>query len=190
MLSFRCENCSLKHHTLLHDYSKNCKPLAPPSQNVPTLERGESYFATSLSYSGTFDSGNILLCTTTMKVKDSMGNWQNCRVLLDSASQLSLISEECCTNFGLSINSSSHTIIGTGNQIEGNSDSVVKLEFTYLLHPLTYLINALVIRSLTTNLPNFNISHYHWNHIQNLADPEFHISKPIVIILVQIFSSN
>ncbi|GBN02716.1 hypothetical protein AVEN_67221-1, partial [Araneus ventricosus] len=68
MLSVRCKNCSLKHHTLLHDYSKNYKPLAPPSQNVPTLDRGESSSATSLSYSGTSDSGNILLCTAIVKV--------------------------------------------------------------------------------------------------------------------------
>ncbi|GBN02718.1 hypothetical protein AVEN_67222-1 [Araneus ventricosus] len=103
---------------------------------------------------------------------------------------MSLISEECCTNLGLSRNSSLHTIIGTGNQIVGNSDSFVKLEFTSLLQPETYLVNALVIKSLTINLPNFHMSHYHWNHIQNLqlVDPEFHISKPINIILgVDIF---
>ncbi|GBO10860.1 hypothetical protein AVEN_256842-1 [Araneus ventricosus] len=185
MLSVRCKNCSLKHHTLLHDYSKNYKPLAPPSQNVQTLEKGEPSSATSLSYSGTSDSGNILLCTTIVKVKDSMGKWQNCRVLLDSANQMSLISEECCTNLELSRNSSSHTIICTGNQIVRNSDSFVKLEFTFLLHPETYFVNTLIIRSLTTNLTNFHMSHYHWNHIQNLqlADPEFQISKPINIIL-------
>ncbi|GBL99205.1 hypothetical protein AVEN_140672-1 [Araneus ventricosus] len=97
---------------------------------------------------------------------------------------MSLISEECCTKLELSRNSSSHTIIGTGNQIVRNSDTFVKLEFTSVLHPDIYNIKALVIRYLTTNLSNSNMSHYHWNLIQNLqfADPEFHISKRIDII--------
>ncbi|GFX42353.1 DUF1758 domain-containing protein [Trichonephila clavipes] len=48
-----------------------------------------------------------------------------------------------------------------------------------------FAVNALVVKELTCNLPNFIVSKFDWPHINGLqlADPSFYISRPVDMIL-------
>ncbi|GFX80726.1 DUF1758 domain-containing protein [Trichonephila clavipes] len=52
-------------------------------------------------------------------------------------------------------------------------------------HQDIFAVNALVVKELTCNLPNFIVSKFDWPHINGLqlADPLFYISRPVDMIL-------
>ncbi|GFT79755.1 hypothetical protein TNCV_3961211 [Trichonephila clavipes] len=52
-------------------------------------------------------------------------------------------------------------------------------------HQDIFAVNALVVKELTCNLPNFIVSKFDWPHINGLqlADPSFYISRPVDMIL-------
>ncbi|GFX99455.1 DUF1758 domain-containing protein [Trichonephila clavipes] len=81
-------------------------------------------------------SYSILLSTAIVRVKNSQGQYVNCRALIDGGQDI-------------------------------------------------FAVNALVVKELTCNLPNFIVSKFDWPHINGLqlADPSLYISRPVDMIL-------
>ncbi|XP_054706658.1 uncharacterized protein LOC129216470 [Uloborus diversus] len=120
-----------------------------------------------------------------IKIKDVMGGYQDCRALIDCGSQNSLISEDCFQQLGLNSATCNCTIKGIGNSITSQSSKMVKLEFTPYFNSNKFFMDALVVKNLTIDLPNCNMTNVNWPHFKSLklADPQFHISRPVDIII-------
>jgi hypothetical protein len=93
-----CKQCKKHHHTLLHQNRREQMSKAPEIEanytkseeksSSPTQPKQGSY----CSFKGQRAS-QVLLATATIKVTDSRGTQQPCRVLLDEGSQSRYITE-------------------------------------------------------------------------------------------------
>ncbi|GFX47443.1 DUF1758 domain-containing protein [Trichonephila clavipes] len=130
-------------------------------------------------------SNSILLSTAIVRVKNSQGQYVNCRALIDGGSQTSLITESCSKNLNLPFYESENTILGLDNKVAAYATKRVELQLSSHFSQDIFAVNALVVEELTCNLPNFIVSKFDWPHINGLqlADPSFYISRPVDMIL-------
>ncbi|UYV65600.1 hypothetical protein LAZ67_3004808, partial [Cordylochernes scorpioides] len=178
-----CKKCDKRHHTLLYkldtevtNTQKGAKPqiFKPVGQvNNTSIEQGSETI------------NQVLLATAQIIVEGENGAQQICRALLDSGSQVSLITKEICEKLGLKGETSGRSLRGIGNNPVRGSSTSVDLTFKSIYRSEKYQTNALVMEVLTTEIPNFKLAEPTWIMQRDfeLADPLFHISAPIDIIL-------
>ena len=87
-----CKGCKKRHHTLLHQTCKD--PISRALEIGATSTQSEETSSSRMeSIQGSYCSfkeqhaSQVLLATATIKVTDSRGVQQHCRVLLDGGSQ-------------------------------------------------------------------------------------------------------
>ncbi|GFS63653.1 DUF1758 domain-containing protein [Trichonephila clavipes] len=113
-----CCACKQRHHTVLHQFQSSPReiPVSNSNQNLPAasdqnvvqpLATSQEQFclAGQMNY-----SNSILLSTAIVRVKNSQGQYVNCRGLIDGGSQTSLITESCSKNLNLPFYESENTI--------------------------------------------------------------------------------
>ncbi|UYV74373.1 hypothetical protein LAZ67_11003269, partial [Cordylochernes scorpioides] len=178
-----CKKCNKRHHTLLHrldtevtNTQKGAKPqiFTPVSEiNNTSIEQGSETI------------NQVLLATAQIIVEGENGTQLICRALMDSGSQVSLITKEMCWKLGLKGETSRRSLRGIGNNPVQVSTTSVDLTFRSIYRSEIYETNALVMEVLTTEIPNFKLAEPTWimQRGLELADPLFHISAPIDIIL-------
>jgi Putative peptidase (DUF1758) len=127
----------------------------------------------------------VLLATAVVNVRDSGGGLQPCRVLLDSGSQSSFITENCMQRLGLKRTKANHHISGIGQTTVGKTRGMVNLSIHSRLNEFEINVEALIYTQLTSNLPNIPIPIDDWGFLKHLklADPEFNTPGPIDILL-------
>ncbi|GFX01806.1 DUF1758 domain-containing protein [Trichonephila clavipes] len=71
------------------------------------------------------------------------------------------------------------------NKVAAYASKRVELQLSPHFSQDIFAVDALVVKELTCNLPNFIVSKFDWPHINglHLADPSFYISRPIDMIL-------
>ncbi|GFX81295.1 DUF1758 domain-containing protein [Trichonephila clavipes] len=71
------------------------------------------------------------------------------------------------------------------NKVVAYATKRVELQLSPHFSQDIFAVNALVVKELTCNLPNFIVSKLDWPHINGLqlADPSFYISRPVDMIL-------
>ncbi|XP_076384559.1 uncharacterized protein LOC143263580, partial [Megalopta genalis] len=174
-----CKQCGRKHHSLLHN---------------PEFKRAEEGYADT----GESDSreppvltanvantiGHAVLSTAIVYVKDKGGQSHKCRVLLDSGSQANFITTAFCQRLGIKPTAISSTVTGLGravNSIEGRATLTIHSRYNKSQHT----VQCLSIETITSDMPNFQIHREKIeipSHIE-LADPEFHLQRPIDMII-------
>ncbi|UYV73819.1 hypothetical protein LAZ67_11001016 [Cordylochernes scorpioides] len=170
-----------KHHTLLHGPDKEATKTqkdAKPQICTPVGEVNN----TSVEQ-GNETINQVLLATAQIIVEGEDGTQLICRAPLDSGSQFSLITKEICEKLGLKGETSGSSLKGIGgNPVQVSS---VDLTFRSIYRSEKYETIALVMEVLTTEIPNFKLAEPTWimQRGLELADPLFHISAPIDIIL-------
>ncbi|KAJ8973141.1 hypothetical protein NQ317_001877 [Molorchus minor] len=110
-----CKKCNGRHHTLLHyDKRSNDRPQEEPQVNEISLAPNTSTDNPSvvMSTSNLDHSSDVFLSTALVQVIDARGYPHTCRILLDSGSQLHLITSELCSRLGLSTTKVNLEIIG------------------------------------------------------------------------------
>ncbi|GFV43261.1 DUF1758 domain-containing protein [Trichonephila clavipes] len=188
-----CRACKQRHHTVLHQFQSSPReiPVSNSNQNlaatsdqnvVQPLATSQEQFclAGQMNY-----SNSILLSTAIVRVKNSQGQYVNCRALIDGGSQTSLITESCSKNLNLPFYESENTILGLDNKVAAYATKRVELQLSPHFSQDIFAVNALVLKELTYNLPNFIVSKFDWPHINGLqlVDPSFYISRPVDMIL-------
>ncbi|GFS72883.1 DUF1758 domain-containing protein [Trichonephila clavipes] len=99
------------------------------------------------------------------------------------------VCNEVLRNFktlGLECNQlSENTILGLDKKVAAYATKRVELQLSPHFSQDIFAVNALVVKELTCNLPNFMVSKFDWPHINGLqlADPSFYISRPVDMIL-------
>jgi hypothetical protein len=117
--SHRCKQCKKHHHTLLHQNQREQISKAPDIEVNSTTHEETSSPAEPTQ--GTYCSfkqqraSQVLLATATIKVTDSLGTQQPCRVLL-GGSQSSYITEDLAQRLQLRRRSNEMPITGINNK--------------------------------------------------------------------------
>ncbi|GFX53934.1 DUF1758 domain-containing protein [Trichonephila clavipes] len=103
----------------------------------------------------------------------------------NNASQLPLILGRLKEKLDIPVKSEKHKI----SEINGvNAETSLHsgtIEFTPHFSSLKFNLEAIVVHKVTSPLPNFQFKNRQFPHLKNLklADPNFHISKPIDVLL-------
>ncbi|UYV63276.1 hypothetical protein LAZ67_2003632 [Cordylochernes scorpioides] len=131
------------------------------------------------------NDSHVLLATARIKIKNGLGKLCTCRALLDSGSQVTMITKGCCERLGLVQRKSDRMIIGVGNTPVQHSSSTVSVTFCPLNNSEEFSVEAVVTGVLTSEIPNFRLKDPNWPTLKSLklADPEFYIQAPIDMIL-------
>ena len=127
------------------------------------------------------------MMTAEVIVCEPWGHQAVARVLLDPASTASSITEKLANQLQLPKQRQSTCINGIGEtQCTNTQNKTVRIDIKST-HDSSSLetLDAIVLRSLTKNLPLQSVPTGDWPHLESLslADPYFNVSKPIDILL-------
>ncbi|XP_052745005.1 uncharacterized protein LOC128199455 isoform X2 [Bicyclus anynana] len=159
---FRCSDCKGCHNSLVC----NSPALAPP-----------------VTLTGNIDN-NVLLPTARVKVFSKNGREYRIKALLDSGSQVSLVTSKVIKILGLTPTPNNTNIIGISNT-KNNTKYCIPLEVHSMHIPFKKIINCHVVENITCKLPqsNIDISKIHIPNNITLADEQFNVPSEIHILI-------
>lgn len=181
-----CRKCVKKHHTLLHfDFPTRVTNSTLPAETLQNISSSQSTIESPTVNLLSRIQTTVLLSTAIIDIRDSSGKYRPIRALLDSASQCSFISSNCCNKLGLTRKNLSLDIRGVGQSLsqakqsvsstikpKGNSEPIISLDFV-------------VLPQICSDMPCTNIPIDKFSKFVNLklADPYFNISRPVDVLL-------
>ena len=112
--------CSSKNHTTLHIEHIPTVALPPKHVDLQSQENSSAVLVTS-SCPEKMSASSVLLATALVLIKNQCGTYLSCRAILDSDSQLNLVTSQFINRLGLKCNRAFSTVsgIGDGNLIYG-----------------------------------------------------------------------
>ena len=181
--SSSCRQCNKKHNTLLHqqrnvEYPANALPSSSSSQSQPKKK------SSNITRDGQGVERDVLLATAVVKTQDRLSFYQFCRIMLDSCSQATLISESTVQRLGLERFYDNTIITGVGQTTAGSSRGKVKITLQSCVSSDRIQIEAVIMSKVTSDIPqDFCKTEYaHLNNLE-LADPKYFQPGPIDILL-------
>nr|CAI5846008.1 unnamed protein product [Callosobruchus analis] len=168
-----CKKCHAKHDTLLH-IDKTSK-----ERN----EDGKNNEVSSVNTANT-EASDVLLSTACIDVFDINGNEHTIRILLDSGSQSSFVTDRLCNLLGVSKKSTNLQVNGIGNT-QANVIFKCSIDVHSKYNTSSYNVPCFVVDKITSILPKYklNISHLNIpNHIK-LADPRFNEPQNVDMLI-------
>lgn len=184
---FNCQKCRKRHHTLLH-LDKTDVPETESVTNTNTAPTCSQVSAGMLTNDR--DNHIILLSTAKIEIRDSSGQFQTFRALIDSGSQAHFITEQAATRLGLRRSSTARSIRGLGQSPTAVSGAI-QLEIGTGRSPV-FNVEALVLENICGKMPIMKLDTSRWKHLQHLtlADPECNVPGNIDVLLgAEVFSS-
>ncbi|XP_036345840.1 uncharacterized protein LOC118755100, partial [Rhagoletis pomonella] len=170
---FSCRNCRKRHHSLLHEDNQQTQKLESLVDSAVNV----NFHA--------LPAINTLLPTAVCLVSDSYGCKQSCRLLLDSGSEKTIISESTVSRLGLHRKHARIPVHGLDNSATGISRGWVSLQITSSDNNNTFTVDALIMPTIASFMPanELNKEQYISFLSLDLADPLFFIPAPIDILL-------
>ena len=164
-----CKVCNGKHNSLLHNENAITR-----SESTNTVVSGQAFTPSNIG----------ILPTALVSIEDDSRQVIKCRALLDSGSQMSLISEEAVQRMKLKRHKHSLTVNGIGNVQRTYNSGKVRLRLSSNAGKMLE-VQAFILPNLTQHLPNKSFKTTNWLHMKTveLADPYFNERKPIDMIL-------
>lgn len=179
-----CKVCHQNHHELLHFVSeKSASEVSSENRHKkpePSLD-GDNFVSMSCKNNS---SNQVILPTAIILIADCHGNFQECRALLDSASQSNLMSKQLATRLQLDGDETCNTVYGLNNlaiTIRKRVKSTVKSRIKEFGKQLQFL----VVPQISSCLPNHPFDISQWNLLKtlSLADCSFNVSSEVDVIL-------
>ena len=168
---FDCKTCHQKHNTLLHFTSETVKD-EPPEENETTSNISNQ------------SNKLVILATALVRVKDSCGNYQMCRALLDSGSQSNFLTRKFADRLKLKLSKSTINITGINSS---SSKSTFSTECNVSSHLNTFSknISFIILKNITSSLPSSVINTNNWSFMEDytLADPTFALPGKIDMLI-------
>jgi hypothetical protein len=165
-----CKKCALKHNSLLHPIETN---EISQSDSVPTT----SYCTQTLFK-------RVILSTAVIKVLDQKGRIQELRALLDGGSESNFITQHAVEKLGCKTESITLPVVGINEAVTTiNRRTVIQLQSKHTGFKSS--LQCLVIPKITQNIPlvSFSATSFEIPKNLKLADPQFHISRPIDLLI-------
>ncbi|GFX26361.1 integrase catalytic domain-containing protein [Trichonephila clavipes] len=173
------------HEEIAHRWVLTLKP-----DTYPTLQAFRMFIESEARalglLSGNADAPKSKLGTSNQIINKSYAeSRKNVGALKDNASQLSLISGRLKEKLNIPVKSEKHKISGINGVNAETSLHSCTIEFTPRFSSLKFNLEAIVVHKVISPLPNFQFENRQFPHLKNLklADPNFHISKPIDVLL-------
>ncbi|CAG7718239.1 unnamed protein product, partial [Allacma fusca] len=151
-----CKKCKKKHHTMVH-----YEGSTPEVSTLTTLHANHS---------------QVLLGTAVIQAQDRFGDLHPVRALLDSASEVSFVSERCVKKLALPTKFINLSIKGVSGTTIGSSTQVAQIKVISRIHEYSTTIEAYVMKKVTSRLPSSPVNPTKLTHIQGLklADPFYY----------------
>lgn len=180
---FSCKQCNRHHHTSLHVSSSDATQQSPPQANtsayrdtpaVESLPKGpwstvahvsqptSSFVDAMRDMETTVPASPIphktFLPTAIVDVQNNRGSFTPCRLLLDSGSELSYISENCAQRLGLRRTHSRILVSGITSMKGGITRGCISLILKSRVSNNNLLAQVHVLSNITTPLPATTIN--------------------------------
>ncbi|XP_077260548.1 uncharacterized protein LOC143896521 [Temnothorax americanus] len=112
-------------------------------------------------------------------------NTQHVRLLIDTGSELTFVSESLIRQLNIPRHHSVILITGIGGGKSTQTRGVALLKLRSLRSRSDVIIQAHILQTLTNILPSFNAAPQEWPHLTKLtlADPDFLTPRPVDIII-------
>ncbi|XP_050064313.1 uncharacterized protein LOC114118967 [Aphis gossypii] len=178
-----CPKCNKRHNSKLHEEQGVVVSLAN-QLNQSTNSEANAVLCAELTKPTS--SMHVMLATASVYVHDINGRPRLCRAVLDSGSQLNLVTLACVKRLGFSSSRSTCNIVGVGEMASKSqclpltylSSRFGSHKRSILLHSLPTIVNSLPAQTIDTD--DLNIP----EHIRDqLADPQFNVPGPIDILV-------
>ena len=175
--SHRCRKCGSNHHTLLH---RDQAPAERPGATAATVLSNVSAAGVGID-----PQHQVLLATAVVEVKDASGSMQQCRVLLDSGSQASFVTEQCTVRLGLQRKKANVIVKGIGESASAPARGQVIVTMQSRFQDSSVMVEALILARVTSHLPNHQCSSKQLPHLRGLqlADDQYFKPARIDILL-------
>jgi hypothetical protein len=130
-------------------------------------------------------TSEVMLTTAIILVQDNMGNYQECRALLDSASQSHFITTNFARKLNINVETSHMQYVSSINGNHANIEGKIHTSIKSKNNKFKKNIECLVIEKITNSLPNQFYNVKNWNIPNNvvLADKNFNIPSGIDLLL-------
>lgn len=182
--SGRCRTCNSRHHTLLHYQEQRTVTNELPTRAAAPEDQEEPK---TVAHVGAINQRKkVLLATAVARVRLPDGSFQKVRILLDSGSQTTFITENCVRRLHLERTKASIAISGLGDGHAARTRGLVQL----LLQPhfdsdVIINLEALVLERITSHIPNEKVCKAVIPHLAKivLADPDFNIPNEVDILI-------
>ncbi|XP_033241627.1 uncharacterized protein [Drosophila pseudoobscura] len=193
-----CRTCGEKHHTLLHinnplPTSVNTEPANATTSPIQTdLCPGPNLSSSLVAASSpcsppaqNLSSDVVLLATTVIMIKSRVGDLLPCRALLDSGSQINLITSRFAQRLQLKRAKGSVSVSGIGADSAFHTEGSVNLVIQSRTSDYFTSLTALVAPRITGNQPasSFDVSKWEMPSNISLADPHFNKSQRIDVLI-------
>lgn len=168
-----CFSCKRKHNTLIHKNDPSCEePQQPTTSSLPV----------SLTLASS--SGQVLLCTALVKIIVNSKTY-TARVMCDSGSQSSFITEKSKQRLGLKTDDSSSINISGINNCGFKINKSCTIQIQSRVNSYNFKVKCLVVPRITGVLPNAIINKGCLKLPSNieLADPTFFFPAEVDILL-------
>ncbi|XP_044759188.1 uncharacterized protein LOC123316936 [Coccinella septempunctata] len=193
-----CKKCNSKnHHTTLHfdrehdrtdatasAYANGRNLESPSDQDTPSMETQRSLVLCSAA--SPVSRSQVLLCTALVEIKTGKGNFKQFRAVLDSGSEISIVSQRCFSALNIRSSPCSTVINGIGNESHLQNIGEVELSIRSIGSddPL-FVINANVLPKICGKLPSSKITTQSWHYLDKLklADPKYYCPGDIDVLL-------
>lgn len=181
----RCQQCSRRHHTLLHRtessiMSTQQATTTSTEQNSKTINTHHQFAEEKPSTS------TVLLATARVLVYASDGTQHTVRALLDTGSQASFVTEDCVHRLKLRRKHIAVKVSGLGSTETGTARGIVQLQIGSTQEPsMEFNVEALVINRITSYDPSAAIEPGTFAHLRdlNLADQSYFKTGRIDLLL-------
>lgn len=177
--TFKCKSCSKRHNTLLH-LDKELDSTEDPSRRYQ-VNKVISNSNCNVLYNSV---DNIILPTVTVKVKALNGSYVNARCLLDSGSQMSLISKDFAKKLQLKFIKNHFNIVSVSESMTSVKECVF-LNIKSNQHEFDISAKCAIVEKISS-LPQFefdSVKRFDLPTGIKLADPEFSNPSEIHILL-------
>ncbi|XP_055590023.1 uncharacterized protein LOC129742186 [Uranotaenia lowii] len=190
-----CKKCKKRHHTFLHPDDGSKKPSKPvgetsstkleePKPEQPSRDDNDEMNRSNFCVQPRDFDRQILLSTAMVLVHGKGDQLYPCRVLLDSGSHTSFVTEQFATLLALKRIPAKYSISGL-NDIQTKVRSKVHTKVESRIANYSVCLELLVVPKITGNLPLTKIETAALslpNDLQ-LADPEFDVPGKINMLL-------
>lgn len=174
---YPCQTCRRKHHTSIHMDSPNT------TKQQQCVQSGTSAAAVLISQN---NQHQTLLSTAIIQIQDGAGKWLNARALLDTGSEVNLITRRLSTMLQLGYNYNTCTIQGVGNSHNQTQVSITT-NISSRHNDYNTKLTFFVMDYITVPLPHTYIDTQSWaipnKQLHTLADPTFYKPGPIDVLI-------
>lgn len=183
-----CQQCNKRHHTLLHPVDGEATVdliSTPHSSNTPSTSTSSNTITTLSSVCNSPNHIGILP-TAIVYAKDIFDQKHLVRLLFDTGSESSLMSESCCQLLGLKRENATLPVKGVKGVEVGYTRGKSSVQISSRFNENDSLtMNVYILNRLSDSIPSQKRIFHDYNSIksENLADPDFDKPNKIDIIL-------